>query len=117
MLKASFAPVVDERTRVLVLGSLPGEISLAKGQYYANPQNQFWRLIEAVIDAELMGLGDAAGQVREGYFADLLLVDGDPEADVELLQHRERLVAILKGGAVHKLDRAALLRREQRAAE
>ena len=67
--------------------------------------------------AELMGLGDAAGQLREGYLADLLLVDGDPEADVELLQHRERLVAILKGGAVHKLDRAALLRREQRAAE
>jgi hypoxanthine-DNA glycosylase len=56
-LKASFPPVVDPRTRILVLGSLPGEISLARGQYYANPQNQFWRLIGAVMGAELTGLG------------------------------------------------------------
>ncbi len=57
VLKASFPPVVDARTRVLVLGSLPGEISLARAQYYANPQNQFWRLIEAVTGQELVGLG------------------------------------------------------------
>ena len=67
--------------------------------------------------AELMGLGGEAGQVREGFLADLLLVDGDPVADVGLLQRRDRLVAILKGGTVHKLDRAALERREVRAAE
>lgn len=47
-LKSSFPPVVDVTTRVLILGSLPGEASLAAGQYYANPRNQFWRLIEAV---------------------------------------------------------------------
>lgn len=34
---------------MLVLGSLPGEQSLARQQYYAHPQNQFWRLIGAVI--------------------------------------------------------------------
>ena len=67
--------------------------------------------------AELMGLGDQAGQVKDGFLADLLLVDGDPVADVTVLQKPERLVAILKGGAVHKLDTAALERRESRAAE
>jgi imidazolonepropionase-like amidohydrolase len=67
--------------------------------------------------AELMGLGDQAGQVREGFLADLLLVDGDPVADVGLLQHKDRLVAILKGGETHKLDRSALERRQVRAAE
>jgi imidazolonepropionase-like amidohydrolase len=67
--------------------------------------------------AELMGLGREAGQVREGFLADLLLVDGDPVADVGILQHRDRLLAILKGGAVYKLDRTALEGRAVRAAE
>jgi hypoxanthine-DNA glycosylase len=51
--KRSFAPVVDLATRVLVLGSLPGEESLAKSQYYGNPRNHFWRLIGAVIGEPL----------------------------------------------------------------
>ena len=44
--KASFAPLVAPGTRVLILGSLPGERSLAEGRYYAHPQNQFCRLGE-----------------------------------------------------------------------
>jgi TDG/mug DNA glycosylase family protein len=54
--KRSFPPVVDSRTRLLLLGSLPGERSLAEGRYYANPRNQFWRLIGAVIGTELESL-------------------------------------------------------------
>ncbi|MGV3512426.1 MAG: DNA-deoxyinosine glycosylase [Novosphingobium sp.] len=53
--KSSFAPVVDERTCVLILGSLPGEASLAAACYYANPRNQFWRLLGAVIEVDLVG--------------------------------------------------------------
>lgn len=55
-LKRSFPAIVDARTRILVLGSLPGEASLARGQYYANPQNQFWLLLGAVIGADLRAL-------------------------------------------------------------
>jgi double-stranded uracil-DNA glycosylase len=51
--KASFPPVVAPDARVLVLGSLPGERSLAVGRYYAHPQNRFWHLIGHVIGAEL----------------------------------------------------------------
>jgi len=40
----------------LLLGSLPGQASLAQRQYYAHPQNQFWRLVGAVIDADLVAL-------------------------------------------------------------
>jgi TDG/mug DNA glycosylase family protein len=54
--KRSFPPVVDDRTRVLVLGSLPGEESLAQSQYYANPRNHFWRLIGAVTGTDLAAL-------------------------------------------------------------
>ena len=51
--KASFAPIVAPGTRVLILGSLPGERSLAEGRYYAHPQNQFWRLVGDVIGRDL----------------------------------------------------------------
>jgi hypoxanthine-DNA glycosylase len=55
-IKRSFPPVVDARTRVLVLGSLPGEESLARRQYYGNPRNHFWRLMSAVTGTELVPL-------------------------------------------------------------
>ena len=55
--KSAFAPVTDLRTRVLVLGSLPGEASLAARRYYAHPQNQFWRLVGGAIGQDLVALG------------------------------------------------------------
>lgn len=56
MIKRSFPPIVDTDTRLLVLGSLPGDRSLAEARYYAHPQNQFWRLISAAIDRDIAGL-------------------------------------------------------------
>ena len=53
---ASFAPVVDQRTETLILGSLPGAASLAAGRYYAHPRNQFWRLLGDVIGIDLQSL-------------------------------------------------------------
>lgn len=54
--KHSFPPVVDARVRLLVLGSLPGERSLAERRYYAHPQNQFWRLISPAAGRDLSPL-------------------------------------------------------------
>jgi hypoxanthine-DNA glycosylase len=54
--KHSFPPVIDRQVRLLVLGSLPGERSLAERRYYAHPQNQFWRLISAAIGRDIAGL-------------------------------------------------------------
>jgi TDG/mug DNA glycosylase family protein len=51
--KVSFPPVVAPDTQLLVLGSLPGEKSLAAQRYYAHPQNRFWHLIGKVIGIEL----------------------------------------------------------------
>lgn len=52
----AFAAVVDGRTRVVILGSLPGAASLAQRQYYAQPTNQFWRLAGGVIERDLIAL-------------------------------------------------------------
>ncbi len=42
------APIVSDTTRLLVLGSFPGAASLARQQYYAHAQNQFWKILQAI---------------------------------------------------------------------
>ena len=41
----SFPPIIDESSEILILGSIPGQKSLEKQEYYAHPQNKFWRII------------------------------------------------------------------------
>ncbi len=52
-IKHGFPPVFDPRARVLILGSLPGDESLRRRQYYGHPQNQFWALLAAVFGQDL----------------------------------------------------------------
>src|SRR5580698_10512357 len=49
MLSCGFPPVSTPGARVLVLGTLPGRLSLERGEYYANRQNAFWKIIAAKI--------------------------------------------------------------------
>lgn len=48
----SFPPVVSHNSKVLILGSVPGKVSLKAKQYYAHPRNVFWRIM-----GELYGAG------------------------------------------------------------
>lgn len=57
-----FPPIVDERARILILGSFPSTASLAAQQYYAHRQNQFWRMMSALLEVPLVDSDYAARQ-------------------------------------------------------
>ena len=88
--KRCFDPVVGERTRLLVLGSLPGERSLARQEYYGNRQNRFWMLMSEVIGIDLVPL-DYASRLQALLAHGVGLWDVVAEADREgSLDHRIR---------------------------
>jgi hypoxanthine-DNA glycosylase len=49
--KLGLLPVVDDGSRVLILGTLPGDESLRQQRYYSDPTNQFWSLLSSVFGA------------------------------------------------------------------
>lgn len=108
--KHCLPPVVDPAVRLLVLGSLPGEQSLAAARYYANPQNQFWRLIGAAIGRDLpamayddrlaallqagVGLWDVVASASRTGSLDARIRDHRPNKLAELIVELPLLVAI-----------------------
>ena len=54
------------------------------------------------LGGQIMGVGHELGQIKEGYLADMLLVDGDPLRDVRILQDKKRIVAIMQDGKFHR---------------
>ena len=60
-------PLVSENTRLLVLGSFPSITSLAQQQYYAHPQNQFWRILEAILPSSPRRISAASYEERSAW--------------------------------------------------
>lgn len=118
--KASFPAVVDARTRVLILGSLPGDASLAVAQYYGHPRNAFWRLLEGVLATPLavlsyedrlatllsrgVGLWDVIAQARRPGSLDAAIQDATANDLVALVETLPALRAVaFNGGTAAKL--------------
>lgn len=48
----SFAPLVDDESKILILGSMPGVKSLTEQEYYAHPRNRFWQLLAFLLNEQ-----------------------------------------------------------------
>lgn len=59
MRKLCLPAIADEKTRVIVLGSMPGDESLRQQRYYANPRNQFWEIIDSMFRRSVISDYDA----------------------------------------------------------
>ena len=64
VLLVGLPPIIDAGVETLILGSFPSPSSLAAQQYYAHRQNQFWRLVGAVVDEPLAELDYTERQRR-----------------------------------------------------
>jgi hypoxanthine-DNA glycosylase len=126
--KASFPAVVAPDTRVLILGSLPGERSLAEGRYYAHPRNLFWRLTGAVIGRDLetlayearleallaakIGLWDTVASATRAGSLDAAIREAEHNPLAELAETLPALRAVaFNGAASAKIGMAALAER------
>ncbi|MDL2355684.1 MAG: DNA-deoxyinosine glycosylase [Pseudomonadota bacterium] len=128
--KRCFAPVVDERSRLLVLGSLPGEQSLTRQEYYGNRQNRFWHLMSEVTGAQLVsldyatrlhtllahgvGLWDVVAEAHRQGSLDSRIRDRDDNDLLALLGRFPRLTTIaFNGGTAAKLGLKVLGKRAE----
>jgi imidazolonepropionase-like amidohydrolase len=110
-------PVAQEAGVKLVLGDDYGAVGFPHGIY--GEELEFYVKVAGmaplevirwatVNGAELMGRGDDLGTVTEGKLADLLVVDGDPVADISVLADSRRILAVMKDGRFVK-DELALV--------
>ena len=99
---SSFPPIIDAQSEILILGSIPGVKSLEKQQYYAHPQNKFWKIIfELLID--IFG-ADHGGYIKRMQAATRAVTGGKAELDVKIIQ----LVHLMDNGKPVKMSRNEL---------
>lgn len=112
-LKHSFPPYANPDTKVLILGSMPGERSLELNQYYGHPMNRFWRVIAHICGVELpshyedrlimlsqnqIALWDVAAKaLREGSL-DSAIKDVEPNDIIALIDTLPSLTCIVFNG-------------------
>lgn len=96
-----FPPVAAQDPRVLILGSMPGLKSLEAGEYYAHPQNAFWKIMSALFDMPV-----------DSYAARLRIIMQNNLALWDVLKYCERagsLDSAIKNDTIETNDFAAFL--------
>jgi hypoxanthine-DNA glycosylase len=88
----SLAPIINDDSRALILGTMPSVISLQKQEYYANPRNQFWSIIDAIYQPSQFskpnrnyeGKIDILKQKRVGIWDVLKVCERDGSGDPDI---------------------------------
>ncbi|MEP6609206.1 MAG: DNA-deoxyinosine glycosylase [Burkholderiaceae bacterium] len=96
-----FAPIINRDVQRLILGSFPSEASLAAGQYYAHPRNQFWPLVGALIGERLEALPYSTRLTRVlahqlGIWDVLYACDRQGSGDASIRNHKANQFALLR---------------------
>ncbi len=124
-IKRSMPPAGSTDAYLLILGSLPGEASLAAQRYYAHPQNQFWRLLGHALAEPLaslpyeqrlacladrgIALWDVVGTARRLGSLDGAIRQATPNALAGFIARHPRLRAVaFNGKTAARLGRLAI---------
>ncbi len=112
--KTSFAPISSPDTTILILGTIPGDRSLALGEYYGHSRNRFWKIISTITGNELpltyedkkalllkttIGVWDVAHKaIRKGSL-DSAIVNEEPNDLESFIENHPKLRVIAFNGA------------------
>ena len=96
---SGFPPVLGDAPRVLVLGTLPSQMSLRKHEYYGHPQNAFWKIMATLVAAN----GDYAERCAAVTNAGIAIWDvlgesyrpGSMDADIDTARSRPNSIVEL----------------------
>jgi hypoxanthine-DNA glycosylase len=112
--KCSFPPIAGPEARILVLGTLPGEESLRRQEYYAHPRNLFWPILFALFDAvppadypgkiafavlRRVALWDVCARAEREGSADATIRREEPNAIEALLDAHPRIGTVAFNGS------------------
>lgn len=107
--KTSFPPISNENTRILILGSLPGDKSLELAEYYGHPRNRFWKILSAITNKELpttyaekkeflskcgIGVWDVAHKATRNGSMDSAMKDEEPNDLEAFIANHKNLTTI-----------------------
>lgn len=124
-LKQCLPPIIDGRSRVLILGTLPGDESLRKQQYYGHPRNHFWPVISELVGSPLsefydarvsmltnngLGLWDVLASAARSGSLDAAIRDPVPNDFATLFMQYPKLHTLaFNGQKAHALFRATVM--------
>jgi TDG/mug DNA glycosylase family protein len=106
-------PVIQTDCKILIVGSFPSSISLARGEYYANPRNDFWKIIEVIFHlnpgleyqdrinfllSHAIGLWDVVSKCKRPGSADIAIREPEPARIGDMLIRYPEIHTILCNG-------------------